>query len=88
MRRGAARLAAALDDTPPLRVVARHTNMVFLEVPPAHQDALRAHLDAAGIRASIGYTPAIRLVTHLDVDDAAIDRTIAALRAFAAGATP
>jgi len=82
----AARLAAALDDTSRLRVVAQHTNMVFIEVPLADHDALRAHLQAAGIRVSIGYTPAIRLVTHLDVDDAAIDRTIAALRAFAPGA--
>ena len=59
---------------------------MFIEVPLADHDALRAHLQAAGIRVSIGYTPAIRLVTHLDVDDAAIDRTIAALRAFAPGA--
>ena len=33
---------------------------------------------------SIGYTPAIRLVTHLDVDDAGLQRAIDALRAFAA----
>jgi threonine aldolase len=81
----AARLAAALADAPAVRVVAQHTNMVFIEVPAERLAALRAHLDAARIRASIGYTPAIRLVTHLDVDDAAIDRTIAVLRGFAAG---
>jgi hypothetical protein len=35
---------------------------------------------------SIGATPVLRLVTHLDVDDAAIARVIEALRAFDAGA--
>jgi threonine aldolase len=39
-------------------------------------------MDPAGIRMSIGYTPRIRMVTHLDVDDAAIERTIAAFRSF------
>jgi threonine aldolase len=57
--------------------------MVFIEVPVERLAALRTHLDEARIRMSIGYTPAIRMVTHLDVDDAAIDRTITALRAFA-----
>ena len=81
----AARLAAGLADVPGLRVVAQHTNMVFIEVPLARQDPLRGHLQQAGIRVSMGYTPAIRLVTHLDIDDAAVDRTIAVLRDFAAG---
>jgi len=78
----AARLAEGLRDAPVVRVAAQHTNMVFVEVPVERLDALRAHLDAARIRASIGYTPAIRLVTHLDVDDIAIERTIDALRSF------
>ena len=34
------------------------------------------------MRLSIGYTPAIRLVTHLDVDDAALQRTVDAFRTF------
>ena len=79
----AARLAGGLRESPGVRVVAQHTNMVFIEVPVERLPALRAHLDDARIRMSIGYTPAIRMVTHLDVEDAAIDRTIAALRAFA-----
>jgi threonine aldolase len=41
-------------------------------------------MDAARIRLSIGYLPTIRLVTHLDIDDAGLDRAIAALRTFAA----
>jgi hypothetical protein len=39
-------------------------------------DAFRQHIDAAGVRMSIGYTPRIRMVTHLDIDDAAVERTI------------
>ncbi len=38
--------------------------------------AFRKHIDAEGLQMSIGYTPRIRMVTHLDIDDAAIDRTI------------
>ena len=79
----AARLADGLRDAPHVRVVARHTNMVFIEVAAERLASLRVHLEAARIRMSIGYTPAIRMVTHLDIDDAAIERTIAALRAFA-----
>ena len=67
---------------PGVHVVAQHTNMVFIEVPVERLAALRAHLDAARIRMSIGYTPAIRMVTHLDIDEASIERTIASLRAF------
>jgi threonine aldolase len=80
----AARLAEGLRDASGVRVVAQHTNMVFIEAPVERLAALRAHLDAVRIRMSIGYTPAIRMVTHLDIDDAAIERTIAALRAFGA----
>jgi threonine aldolase len=64
-------------------VAAQHTNMVFIDVPADRLDAFRKHMDAAGIRMSIGYTPRIRMVTHLDIDDDAIARTIEAFRAFA-----
>jgi threonine aldolase len=36
----------------------------------------------AGVRLSIGYLPSIRLVTHLDIDDAAVEKTIAAFASF------
>ena len=78
----AARLADALRGLPGLVVTAQHTNMVFIEVPAEQLDALRAHMDAAQVKLSIGYTPAIRLVTHLDVDDEGVERTVEALRAF------
>ena len=80
--RRAAQLAEGLRNLAPVTVAAQHTNMVFIDVPKEHLDAFRKHMDAAGIRMSIGYMPRIRMVTHMDIDDAAIERTIAAFRAF------
>src|SRR5688572_144341 len=80
----AERLSEALRGLPGLDVVTQQTNMVFVEVPVTRHDELRAQMEAARIRLSIGYTPAIRLVTHMDVDDAGLQRAIDALRAFAA----
>lgn len=57
------------------------TNMVFVSVPPERCAALRVHLEQAGIKASIG--PRSRLATHLDVNDAGVDRVVAAFSAFA-----
>lgn len=81
----AARLAGELQGVDGVSVVAQHTNMVFIEVPVERHDALRSALDDARIRVSIGYTAAIRLVTHLDVDDEGVARTVQALRGFATG---
>lgn len=78
----AARLAMALRELPGLTVAGQHTNMVFIEVPAGRLAAFKAHLNAARVRLSIGYLPQIRMVTHLDVDDAGIARTIEAFRAF------
>jgi threonine aldolase len=61
-----------------------HTNMVFVDVPVERLPAFAAHLQANDVRASIGYLPTVRLVTHLDLDDAAIDRVIEVMRAFQA----
>ena len=79
----AARIADGLRGLPGLSVTAQHTNMVFIEVPVERHAALREAMNAAGVRLSIGYTPSIRLVTHLDIDDAGAQRVIDALRAFA-----
>ena len=79
----AARLAEGLQRLDDVKVVAQHTNMVFIDVPVERLDALRRTLDDARIRMSIGYTPSIRMVTHLDVDDEAVARTVQVLRAFA-----
>jgi len=79
----AARLADGLRAIEGLDVKGCHTNMVFVDVPAARLKDLAAHMAEQGIRLSIGYLPSIRLVTHLDVDDAAIERTIAAFASFA-----
>jgi threonine aldolase len=79
----AARLAEALRAIEGISVVGQHTNMVFIEVPQHRLDALRAHMDAARVRLSIGYLPGVRLVVHMDIDDAGVQRTIDALHAFA-----
>ncbi len=78
----AANLAAQLRELPGLVVAGQHTNMVFIEVPVERLAAFKAHMQAAGIRMSIGYLPQIRMVTHLDIDDAGIGRAVAAFRAF------
>ena len=81
--RRAAQLAEGLNGIDGVRVAAHHTNMVFIDVVADRLDAFRKHMDVAGIRMSIGYTPRIRMVTHLDIDNAAITRTIEAFRSFA-----
>ena len=77
-------IAPALDDAPGVRVAAQHTNMVFLDVTNGRVDAFRSHMEAAGVRVSVGYTPRVRLVLHRDVDDAALQRALDALRTFPA----
>lgn len=84
----AARLAAGLQQIASLEVLGQHTNMVFVRVPEERLAALDAHLRDAGIRISAGYLPTLRLVTHLDVNDAGIDRTVDAFARFFHEATP
>ena len=79
----AARLADGLRSAG-FPVSAQHTNMVFVDIPVERQAALKAHLFEAGILISTGYLPQVRLVMHLDVDDAAIERTLAAFEGFGA----
>lgn len=78
----AQRLADALRGIDGMVVDSQHTNMVFVDVPRERLAALKAQLDNHRIRASIGDLPRVRLVTHLDVDDAGIERAVAAFRAF------
>ena len=75
-------LAAGLGRIKALRVQGCHTNMVFIDVPKDRLRELDQHLTAAGVRASIGYLPSVRLVTHLDVDDVDIERAIEVFARF------
>jgi threonine aldolase len=81
--RRAAMLADGLRDLPGISVAGQHTNMVFLDVPVDRQPELKQQMDAASIRVSVGYGPKIRLVTHLEIDDDGVQRTVEALRLFA-----
>lgn len=76
----AARLAAGLAGLPGLGVTAPQTNIVFAQLADGRGAALLQHLAARGVLATglIG----LRFVTHLDVDDAGIERAIAAVREF------
>ncbi|GAB3097488.1 low-specificity L-threonine aldolase [Lysobacter terrae] len=80
--RRAAVLAAGLGEVQGIVVAAQHTNMVFIDVPASRLAELKQRMDAASIRLSIGYAPRVRLVTHLDIGDADIARTVEAFRGF------
>ena len=80
--RRAQHLGNALQNLPGLEVLAAPTNMVFIRFSAERLEAFKLHMHSQKIRLSIGYLPSIRLVTHLDIDDAAIDRTIIAFSKF------
>jgi threonine aldolase len=73
-------LAAGLAAIPGLAVEAPQTNLVFVTLPEAALPRLRATLHEYGLVASVG-GPRVRLATHLDIDDAAIARAVAAFAA-------
>ena len=76
----AKRLASALTGLPGVRVdpTAVETNIVIFDVPDAAGFVER--LKEGGVLAAGISKTAVRLVTHLDVGDDAVDRAIAALR--------
>lgn len=80
--RRAAYLAGRLREITGIDLLGQHTNMVFIDVPAGRLRDLDVHLREAGIRISIGYLPTLRLVTHLDIDDDGIERTVEAFRGF------
>ena len=76
----ARRLAEGLARIDGVSVVAPQTNIVFASLEGGRTPALLAHLEQRGVLATglIG----LRFVTHLDVDAAGIDRTVAAVSEF------
>lgn len=76
----AQRLAQGLQGQDGLRVRSAQTNIVFVDVAEGRGPALLAFLQQHGVLATglIG----LRFVTHLDVDAAGIDHTIACVRQF------
>ncbi len=77
----AAHLAGSLQGLPGFQVRGTPSNMVFITPPAGAEAALTAFLAERGIAIGGRYT--LRLVTHLDIDDADIERVIDAIRAFA-----
>ena len=79
----ARRLAAAMAALPGLTIdpAAVETNIVIAEVdPPDAVASWLQHLREGGVLAGTMGHGRLRLVTHLDVDDAGIDRAIALMR--------
>lgn len=76
----AQRLAQGLQGIEGLVVRSAQTNIVFVDVADGRGSALLEYLKAHGVLATglIG----LRFVTHLDVDAAAIDHTVACVRQF------
>ena len=57
-----------------------HTNMVFVDMDEGWRDDLREHFRGNGIL--ISSRNPVRFVTHLDIDEADIDETVARCKAF------
>jgi len=63
-----------------IKVEGPHTNMVFAAIPAERVPALKQHLEQNGIVVLAG--PKLRLVTHLDVSAADIERTVEVFAKF------
>ncbi len=79
----AARLAAMLAPLGGVSDVAQHTNMVFVTAPRERLARLQRAAEARRVRLSIADDPRLRLVLHLDVHDAALERIAGAFREMA-----
>jgi threonine aldolase len=74
----ARRLAEGLQGLAGVAVQMPQTNMVFIDLPRERAAAVVATLRERGVLATGLYQ--LRLVTHLDIDDAGVDHAIAVLR--------
>ena len=79
----ASRLAEGFGRHKALSVKAAETNMVFVDVAPDVSNAFNAHLKADEISVTTAYgSTTQRWVTHLDVDDNAVDAALASTARF------
>ena len=76
----AARLARGLADIAEIKVTMPDTNILYADLPAEVCSLLDAGLRRRGILARV--TPHMRIVLHLDVSPAQVDRTIAAFKEF------
>ena len=65
-----------------LSVDGAFTNILFVTVPDGRQAELAKALEARGVRIAAGRGARVRLVTHLDIDDAGLERAITGFREF------
>ena len=72
----ASRLAGALRGIDAVTAVEQHTNIVFVDVAPDALPRLGAAMVDRRVRLSVGDSPRLRLVLHLDVDDAGVERVV------------
>ena len=56
----------------------QHTNMVFVDIDAALSPRLTSAFRDANVLASVPASGSLRLVTHLDIDDAGIERVLSA----------
>lgn len=77
--RNAARLAEGLRRHTNAKIEPPHTNIVFLEDTPEALADIQQRLAAHGIGSGLSYGSRLRMVTHLDVDEEAVDAAIAAV---------
>ena len=80
--RRAKRLADGFAGASGASVIAPDTNIVFVDLGPSARDAktVVAMLGERGVRVSAYGPQRVRAIAHLDVDDAGIERAIAAFR--------
>jgi threonine aldolase len=76
----AARLSRGLAGIDALRVDTPQTNIFYIHMAPQACEPLRQALARERIRVTVG--PHTRLVTHLDVSAADVERTVAVFKAF------
>ncbi|MEM9479438.1 MAG: low-specificity L-threonine aldolase [Verrucomicrobiota bacterium] len=79
----AAKLAKGLEGIEGVEMEDVATNMVFVRFPKERLEALSEHLEENGILALADYNP-VRLVTHLDVDAAGVERVVEVIGEFLA----
>jgi threonine aldolase len=79
----ARRLADGLQGLPGLSLQAPQSNIVFAEVQGERAAGLIDHLKRCGVLATGLYK--LRFVTHLDIDEAGVDRAVAAVREHLGG---
>jgi threonine aldolase len=77
-------LAAGLAKIEPIKILSQATNMVFLQLPEAHAKPLEQFMAKRGMLMQGAYSA--RLVTHLDVSSDDVNRFVAAVGEYFAGA--